>query len=178
VFHVSPDALHVRVHNQELARLSLHQLAIVMNGCARAQPANQTETAHVLNSYKREPNEGAADREACDFSEYVWRARAKATRPWRLFTARDLRLHSQPLQTSPRLQLHRRGQFVRLNMATPLDCCIYSKRGDSRDQFRLLYMNASALALWKDMGKVANVIGEAKRPPASAELVFGVPFSE
>ena len=35
-------------------------------------------------------------------------------------------------------------------------------------------MNASALALWKDMGKVANVIGEAKRPPASAELVFGV----
>ena len=55
---------------------------------------------------------------------------------------------------------------------------IYSQRGDSRDQFRLLYMNASALALWKEMGKVAKVIGRAKRPPASAELVFGVPFSE
>ena len=55
---------------------------------------------------------------------------------------------------------------------------IYSKRGDSRDRFRLLYMNGPALALWKEMGKVANVVGEAKRPPSSAVLVFGVPFSE
>ena len=55
---------------------------------------------------------------------------------------------------------------------------IYSKRGDSRDRFRLLYMNAPALALWREMGKRTNVIGEAKRPPSSAALVFGVPFSE
>jgi hypothetical protein len=55
---------------------------------------------------------------------------------------------------------------------------IYAQRGDSRDQIRLLYMNASALALWKEMGKVANVVGEAKRPPLSATLIFGVPFSE
>jgi len=55
---------------------------------------------------------------------------------------------------------------------------IYAQRGDSRDQFRLLYMNAPALALWKEMGKVANVIGQAKRPPLSAALIFGVPFSE
>ena len=55
---------------------------------------------------------------------------------------------------------------------------IYGKRGDSRDQIRLLYMNAPALALWKEMGKVANIVGEAKRPPLNATLVFGVPFSE
>jgi len=42
----------------------------------------------------------------------------------------------------------------------------------------MLYMNAPALALWKEMGKVANVVGEAKRPPLTATLVFGVPFSE
>ena len=55
---------------------------------------------------------------------------------------------------------------------------VYGKRGDSRNQIRLLYMNAPALALWKEMGKVANIVGEAKRPPLSATLVFGVPFSE
>ena len=55
---------------------------------------------------------------------------------------------------------------------------IYGKRGDSRDQIRLLYMNAPALALWEQMGKVTHIVGEAKRPPLSATLVFGVPFSE
>ncbi len=55
---------------------------------------------------------------------------------------------------------------------------IYAKRGDSRDQFRLLYMNEPALALWREMGNIANVIGQAKRPPSNAALVFGVPFSE
>ena len=55
---------------------------------------------------------------------------------------------------------------------------IYGKRGDSRDQIRLLYMNAPALALWEEMGKVAKIVGEAKRPPLTATLVFGVPYSE
>jgi len=55
---------------------------------------------------------------------------------------------------------------------------IYAQKGDSRDRFRFLYMNAPALALWNEMGKVANVIGQAKRPPLSAALIFGVPFSE
>ena len=55
---------------------------------------------------------------------------------------------------------------------------IYAKRGDSRRQVRLLYMNAPALAIWKEMGKAANIIGQAQRPPLIAELVFGVPFSE
>jgi hypothetical protein len=55
---------------------------------------------------------------------------------------------------------------------------IYAKRGDSRDQVRFLYMNAPALAIWKEMGRVANIIGQAQRPPLIAVLVFGVPFSE
>jgi hypothetical protein len=55
---------------------------------------------------------------------------------------------------------------------------IYDKRGDSLQQLRLLYMNAPALALWREMGKTANVIGQTKRPPPSATLAFGVPFSE
>jgi hypothetical protein len=55
---------------------------------------------------------------------------------------------------------------------------IYAQRGDSREQLRLLYLNAPALALWREMGKTANIRGETKRPPTSATLTFGVPFSE
>ena len=55
---------------------------------------------------------------------------------------------------------------------------IYAKRGDSQEQLRFIYMNSSALALWGEMGKRVNVIEQAKRPPISATLVFGVPFSE
>ena len=55
---------------------------------------------------------------------------------------------------------------------------IYAQRGDSREQLRLLYLNAPALALWREMGKTANTFGETKRPPAEATLVFGVPFSD
>lgn len=55
---------------------------------------------------------------------------------------------------------------------------IYTQRGDSREQFRLLYLNAPALALWKEMGRTANTVGERKRPPQDATLTFGVPFSE
>jgi hypothetical protein len=55
---------------------------------------------------------------------------------------------------------------------------IYAKRGNSREQLRLLYMNAPALALWREMGRTANIIGHMKRPPTSATLAFGVPYSE
>jgi hypothetical protein len=55
---------------------------------------------------------------------------------------------------------------------------IYAQRGDSRGQFRLLYLNAPALALWREMGRPANPVGERKRPPQDATLTFGVPFSE
>jgi len=55
---------------------------------------------------------------------------------------------------------------------------IYSARGDSREQLRLLYMNEPALSIWKKMGKSVRIIGHVKRPPATAALHFGVPFSE
>ena len=55
---------------------------------------------------------------------------------------------------------------------------IYSSRGESREQIRLLYMNAVALLIWKTMGKRPNLIGAQHRPPRSALLTFGVPFSE
>ena len=55
---------------------------------------------------------------------------------------------------------------------------VYTKRGDSREQLRLLYLNAPALALWREMGQAIRVLGETRRPPPEATLAFGVPFSE
>ena len=55
---------------------------------------------------------------------------------------------------------------------------IYARRGEVREQVRLLYMNAVALGIWKAMGKQPNVIGSLHRPPKIALLAFGVPFSE
>jgi hypothetical protein len=55
---------------------------------------------------------------------------------------------------------------------------IYSQRGESREQVRLLYMNAAALLIWKAMGKRPRLIGAQYRPPQTALLAFGVPFSE
>jgi len=55
---------------------------------------------------------------------------------------------------------------------------IYSQRGESRSQIRLLYMNEVALTIWRAMGKHPAVIGLLHRPPRSALLTLGVPFSE
>jgi hypothetical protein len=55
---------------------------------------------------------------------------------------------------------------------------IYSQRGESREQMRLLYMNVAALSIWKAMGKRPKLIGAQHRPPQTALLAFGVPFSE
>ncbi len=55
---------------------------------------------------------------------------------------------------------------------------VYVERGTSREEIRRMYMNAVALRIWRDMGKAPDVIGERHRPPQSAELGFGVPFSE
>jgi hypothetical protein len=55
---------------------------------------------------------------------------------------------------------------------------IYSLRGNSREQVRLLYMNATALDIWTDMGKQPTQVGAQHRPPHAALLSFGVPFSE
>ncbi len=55
---------------------------------------------------------------------------------------------------------------------------IYSLRGDSREQVRLLYMNAAALRVWEEMGKAPQIIGTQARPPRSALLTYGVPSSQ
>ena len=55
---------------------------------------------------------------------------------------------------------------------------IYAQRGESRDQVRLLYMNAVALRLWEAMGNSPRIIGARHRPPKTALLNLGVPFSE
>ena len=55
---------------------------------------------------------------------------------------------------------------------------IYSRRGDSREQVRLLYMNEAAIRVWEEMGKMPQIIGAQARPPRSALLAYGVPFSE
>jgi hypothetical protein len=53
---------------------------------------------------------------------------------------------------------------------------IYSLRGESNEQIRLLYMNASALHIWEQMGRVPKIIGARTRPPRAALLALGVPF--
>ena len=55
---------------------------------------------------------------------------------------------------------------------------IYSQRGENREQVRLLYMNSVALSIWKDMGRNPRVLESRHRPPATALLAFGVPFSD
>jgi len=55
---------------------------------------------------------------------------------------------------------------------------IYSLRGESREQIRLLYMNAVAMQIWKEMGKAPKIIGAQVRPARAALLTFGVPFSK
>ena len=55
---------------------------------------------------------------------------------------------------------------------------VYADKGTSREQSRLLYMNAAALSIWCEMGMPVTVIGESHRPPRAALLAFGMPFSE
>lgn len=55
---------------------------------------------------------------------------------------------------------------------------IYSERGDTAEQARIFYMNAVALDLWNTMGQKTQTIGKVYRPPKSAQLIFGSPFSE
>jgi hypothetical protein len=55
---------------------------------------------------------------------------------------------------------------------------IYSLRGESREQLRLLYMNSAAIRIWRQMGNTPKIVGAQFRPPPAATLAFGVPFSE
>jgi hypothetical protein len=55
---------------------------------------------------------------------------------------------------------------------------IYSQRGKCREQVRLLFMNDVALRVWEAIGKHPKLLGAQHRPPETALLAFGVPFSE
>ena len=55
---------------------------------------------------------------------------------------------------------------------------IYSQLGDGREQIRLLFMNSVAFLIWEAMGKHPRLIGAQHRPPKTALLTFGVPFTE
>lgn len=55
---------------------------------------------------------------------------------------------------------------------------IYSERGADRDQVRLLYMNAAAVRIWRAMGRTPTMLGSQHRPPRTALLMYGVPFSD
>jgi hypothetical protein len=68
--------------------------------------------------------------------------------------------------------LHNSGQAWLLGTIS-----IYSLRGESREQIRLLYMNGEAIRIWEEMGKEPRIIGAQVRPPRTALLTFGVPFS-
>lgn len=65
------------------------------------------------------------------------------------------------------------GQVELLNAIS-----VYSQRGSNRQQLRLLFMNDTALRIWREMGQRPTLIGEQHRPPSKAVLAFGVPFSE
>ena len=55
---------------------------------------------------------------------------------------------------------------------------IYQEAGSTAEKMRFLYLNDVALELWGEMGKSVKVLGRFRRPPRSAVLAFGMPFSE
>ena len=55
---------------------------------------------------------------------------------------------------------------------------VYAQPGNTPQHIRTLYMNAGALKLWREMGRAATVVGQLHRPPRTATLSFGMPFSE
>ncbi|HZP04710.1 MAG TPA: hypothetical protein VFB43_07415 [Terracidiphilus sp.] len=83
----------------------------------------------------------------------------------------------QDLENAPSVSmgpyLLRSGQIDLLTIIS-----IYSLRGESREQMRLLYMNIAAIRVWEEMGREPKIIGARVRPPHTALLAFGVPFSK
>jgi hypothetical protein len=83
----------------------------------------------------------------------------------------------QDVQNSPAISM---GPYLIISGQTELlrSISIYSERGKSREQVRLLYMNTAAIGVWRAMGKRTHIIDAQKRPPQTAQLAYGVPFSE
>ena len=81
------------------------------------------------------------------------------------------------IQNAPAISMSR---FITESDQTKLltTLSIYSQRGETSDQMRLLYMNDVAFSIWKAMGKEPRIIGSQHRPPSTALLTFGIPFSE
>ena len=65
------------------------------------------------------------------------------------------------------------SQTERLNQIS-----VYTERGTTVEKIRFLYLNDAALALWAEMHHTTQVMGRLYRPPRSAVLSFGMPFSE
>ena len=72
------------------------------------------------------------------------------------------------------------AQFLveRDQMALLPTISIYAQRGNDFSNARMLYMNATALRVWKEMGMQPTEIGTQHRPARTAVLAYGVPFSE
>jgi hypothetical protein len=83
----------------------------------------------------------------------------------------------QDVDNSPAISM---GPYLIISGQTELlrSISIYSQRGKSREQVRLLYMNEAAIGVWRAMGKRTHIIDAQKRPPRTAQLAYGVPFSE
>ena len=83
----------------------------------------------------------------------------------------------QDVDNSPAISM---GPYLIISGQTELlrSISIYSERGKSREQVRLLYMNAAAIGVWRAMGKRTHIIDAQKRPPRTAQLAYGVPSSE
>jgi hypothetical protein len=83
----------------------------------------------------------------------------------------------QDIQNSPAISM---GPYLISSGQTSLltTISVYSERGTTAEQVRLLYMNQTALSVWRAMGKSTRAIGSQKRPPRTALLAFGVHFSQ
>jgi hypothetical protein len=81
------------------------------------------------------------------------------------------------IQNAPAISM---GYFITESNQSKLltTLSIYSQKGETSDQVRLLYMNDVAFSVWKAMGKDPKVIGSQHRPPSTALLTFGIPFSD
>ena len=88
-------------------------------------------------------------------------------------TASDVR----DVDNSPAISM---GPYLIISGQTELlrSISIYSERGKSCEQVRLLCMNAAAIGVWRAMGKRTHIIDAQKGAPRTAQLAYGVPFSE
>ena len=80
----------------------------------------------------------------------------------------------QDVDNSPAISM---GPYLIISGQTELlrSISIYSERGKSREQIRLLYMNAAAIGVWRAMGKRTHIIDAQKRPRELPNSRMGFP---